>query len=377
MRNFIGAILLALLLAAIAIFLLRGQIARRVGVRFPTGQPGEAALLLPEGFTSNIFAGGLVDPRFMTVGGDGTLFVAERGRDRVVALPDHDGDGRADERIVVAEGLDDPSSLAFRPGTTELYVGETSRVSRLSLDGLTATMRETVVADLPRRRVHTTTTVLFGPDGKLYVARGSTCNVCIENDPRLAAVWIYEPDGSNGRLFMTGLRNAVGLAVNPATSSIWASNNGRDLLGNDLPPDTVHILKDGADAGWPRCHAGDIVDPEFGTGRQSCQNVAQPVLEIQAHSAALGLTFYDGERFPAEYEGNLFVALHGSWNRVPPTGYKIVRARVENDGIVSGIEDFATGWLQPNDDSLGRPVDVVVGKDGALLISDDKGGYIY
>lgn len=374
-------IFLALCLATSALaYLFRHVLIERIGayfdVRPPTGAAGRADLHLPDGFISSIFAEGLDDPRFMTVAPDGTLFVAERGKSRVVALPDQNQDGQADELVVIAEGFERPSSVTFRPGSQELYVGETPRVTRLQLDGLKVISREIIISDLPAQRGHHTTTVLFDQNDQLYVSVGSTCNVCEEDDPHLATVWRYNADGSNGRPYMIGLRNAVGLALNPATGQIWASNNGRDLLGKDIPPETVYILEDGADAGWPRCHAGDISDPDYGSP-SACEGVATPVIKMQAHGAPLGMTFYDNNRFPTDYQEDLFIAFHGSWNRVPPTGYKIVRIPIDAGEIAGSPEDFATGWLLPNDDSLGRPVDIVVATDGALLISDDKGGFIY
>lgn len=381
LATFIGVV--ALLLLGLYLFRepLMEEVAPRFGVRPPTGAAGVTELSLPAGFSSSIFAEGLEEPRFMTVGADGTLFVAERAASRVIALPDRDGDGEADETIVIADGFERPSSVIFRPGTSELYVGETPRVSRLLLDGFQVIERKVVIPDLPAQRGHHTTTVLFDDADKLYVSVGSTCNVCEEEDPRLATVWVYDADGSNARLYMKGLRNAVGLARNPLTGEIWASNNGRDLMGDDLPPETVYILEDGADAGWPFCHAGDIPDPDYGEEGSACAGIAPPAVKLQAHTAPLGLTFYDASLFPAEYQGDLFIALHGSWNRSTPVGYSIVRVPIDNEngkGQVAGeVEDFAAGWLLENFDSTGRAVDVVVAADGALLVSDDKGGFIY
>jgi glucose/arabinose dehydrogenase len=387
LATFIGV--LALLLLGLYLFRkpLIEQLAPRFGVRPPTGAAAPTDLSLPAGFVSSIFAEGLDDPRFMTVGADSTLFVAERGASRVIALPDQDGDGQADEMIVIADGFERPSSVIFRPGTSELYVGERPRVTRLLLDGFKVIERDVVIPDLPAQRGHHTTTVLFDDADKLYVSVGSTCNVCEEEDPRLATVWLYNADGSNGRLFMKGLRNAVGLARNPLTGEIWASNNGRDLMGDDIPPETVYILQDGADAGWPYCHAGDIPDPDYGSPPSippnsggeddACAGVTAPVVKMQAHAAPLGLTFYDASLFPAEYQGDLFIALHGSWNRSIPVGYQILRVPIDNGQVAGEVEAFATGWLLENLDSTGRPVDVVVAADGALLVSDDKAGLIY
>lgn len=175
----------------------------------------------------------------------------------------------------------------------------------------------------------------------------------------------------------SGLRNAVGLAVRPATGELWATNNGRDLMGDELPPETVYVIEDGADYGWPYCHSDDVVDPDLGFDG-ACDGVPEPAVEMQAHSAPLGLAFYNGDMFPEAYRGDLFIAFHGSWNRSVPTGYKVVRLPFENGEPAAAVVDFATGWLdRETGDASGRPVDVLVGSDGALYISDDKGGYIY
>lgn len=367
--------IVALLLLGV-LFIFRQPLLSRLGIRLPSGNPGVTEISLPEGFNMTVFAEGLSDPRFMVVGPDGTVFVAERGKNQVVALPYGDQDEQSGDKVVIAEDLDRPSSLTFRPGTNELYIGETTRVTRLSLDGTQVLERDIVIDGLPGRRLHFTTTVLFGADGALYVSMGSSCNVCLEQDERLAAVSRYEADGTRGRLFTTGLRNAVGLALNPVTDEVWATNNGRDLLGNDQPPETVYVLREGADAGWPRCHAGSIVDPKFGS-KTACEGVAAPVITDTAHSAPLGAVFYTGDMFPEEYRDNLFIAYHGSWNRTPPTGYKVVRVPMEGGEVAGEPVDFASGWLSEDGSSTGRPVGVVVAEDGALLISDDKAGVIY
>ena len=232
-----------------------------------------------------------------------------------------------------------------------------------------------IIADLPAGG-HNTRTVLFSPDwSTLFVSVGSSCNVCDETDPRRAAIVRYNPDGSGEQIYASGLRNAVGITFRPGTQELWATNNGRDELGDDLPPEDIYLIQAGTDYGWPRCHSGRIVDPDFGNP-DACDSVGQPVVEMQAHSAPLGLVFYDGEQFPQEYHGDLFVAFHGSWNRSVPTGYKVVR--IPMDGPTSGaVQDFATGWLRENGSSWGRPVGLAVGADGGLYISDDGGGNIY
>jgi glucose/arabinose dehydrogenase len=330
---------------------------------------------VPAGFRIDVFADGLLGPRFMALSPAGELFVAERGARRVVALPDRDGDGRSDDQIVIADNLDAPSSLAFREDA--LYVGETTQITRLVLDAdWQVVERQVAVSGLPGGRGHSTRTVVFGSDGQMYVSVGSSCNVCLEDDPRRAAVSVYPPQGGEGRVYAVGLRNAVGLVVNPWTGSLWATNNGRDRMGDDVPPETVYVVRDGADYGWPRCHAADIADPDFGEP-DGCDGVEAPVVRMQAHSAPLGIAFYDGEQFPSEYRDNAYIAFHGSWNRTIPTGYKVVRVPVEGDRAAGPVQDFAAGWLGVDGSVRGRPVGVTVGADGSLYVSDDQMGLIY
>jgi glucose/arabinose dehydrogenase len=371
----ISAALIVVLLA-VGVFTQRELIKSLLtGTYFVSTEAGDANLTLPAGFRADVFASGLDAPRFMTVGPDGALLVTERGSGNIVALRDPNGTGKATERTVIASGLEQPTSVDYVGG--KLYVGETSRITRFNLDSvLKASDKTALIPNLPDSGQHTTRTVLVGPDGRLYVAVGSSCNVCNESDPRRAAVWVYQPDGGGGRLFSKGLRNAVGLAVNPWNKQVWATNNGRDLMGDDTPPETINALQDGADFGWPRCHAGDVIDPDYGKAG-SCDGVAQPLVKMQAHSAPLGLAFYQGDGFPAQYRG-LFVAFHGSWNRSVPTGYKVIFVPLDGNGTVSGPpQDFATGWLVSGSKALGRPVGLTVGADGALYVSDDTGGRIY
>jgi glucose/arabinose dehydrogenase len=347
---------------------------------FPARAPSAdvAAIHLPPGFAIDIFARDVAHARFMTLDPRGTLLVSAPRTGRVVALPDADGDGRADAAVPVAEGLDLPHGLAFLDG--RLYVAETGRVVRFEYDPATHRVRgqpAVIVPDLPPRGGHWTRTIAFGPDGQLYVSVGSSCNVCDERDPRRATILRYRPDGSGGRPFATGLRNAVGIAFRPGTAELWATVNGRDWLGDDQPAEYVTRVTEGAFYGWPACHwapaAGLIPDPDHG-GADRCRTVARPSLLYQAHTAPLGLAFYTGAQFPAEYRGSLFVALHGSWNRSVPVGYKVIRVRM--DGPTPVAEDFATGWLAGTRYS-GRPVDLVVARDGALFVSDDSQGVIY
>ncbi len=339
--------------------------------------PPEEPVSLPPGFGITVYARGLLGPRMMAVGPDGQIYVAERGANRILRLPDRNGDGLADGVEVVAGDLNAPSSLAFYKDGS-LFVAETTRVLRLSQpdeNGIFA-KSEVIVGDIPGGAGHNTRTVLFSPDwAYLYVSIGSSCNVCTEEDERRAAIMRFSPDGSGGEVFARGLRNAVGITFRPGTAELWATNNGRDMLGDDLPPETVNLVREGDDFGWPRCHSGRIVDPEFGKPG-SCDGVAAPAVEMQAHSAPLGLAFYSGQQFPQEYRGSLFVAFHGSWNRSTPTGYKVVR--IPFRGNKPGpVQDFAVGWLRPDGTVWSRPVDVAFGPDGSLFVSDDSGGFIY
>jgi glucose/arabinose dehydrogenase len=209
----------------------------------------------------------------------------------------------------------------------------------------------------------------------LYLSVGSSCNVCEEKDPRRAAIWRYNADGSGGEPFAIGLRNAVGIAFHPDSGELWVTNNGRDGMGDDVPPETINQPKLGDDFGWPRCHAGEVIDPQFGS-EGACEGVAQPAILMQAHSAPLGLTFASGDQL-APFSGDMLVAFHGSWNRSEPTGYKIVRIPFESGSATGEVFDIVTGWLLPGGDRWGRPVDVIVAHDGSLMISDDEAGRIF
>lgn len=328
---------------------------------------------LPEGFMIEEFATGLGSPRFMAFSPDGVLFATIIREGEVVALPDKVKNGKSDKKVTFLKGLNSPHGIAFYNGY--LYIGETNQIVRYKYNGIDSKpgKKEIIVPNLLTGG-HFTRTVAFGPDGKMYVSIGSSCNICEEKDKRRAAIVQFNPDGSDVTLFAKGLRNSVGLTWDPVKAEMWASDNGRDWLGDNLPPDEINTVKEGKDYGWPYCYGDRIPDPKF-NDRRRCVNTVAPIVEIQAHSAPLGLTFYDGDQFPEDYKGDLFVAYHGSWNRSVPTGYKLVRIRIK-DGRPEGIEDFATGWLQGTK-VLGRPVDVLVGVDGSLYVSDDRSGIIY
>jgi len=309
----------------------------------------ESRLTLPSGFRIEEFASGFGPTRFMTIDPTGTLLVSTPGRGRVVALPDRNRDGRADTVVTVAEGLELPHGLAFKDG--QLYVAETGRVRRFRYDPATlkASDPTVVVPNLPPGGGHWTRTIAFGRDGRLYVSVGSSCNVCTERDPRRAAITRYNADGSGEARFATGLRNAVGLAFHPETGELWATVNERDWRGDDLPPDYITEVKDGAFYGWPDCFAVGgraVVDRGANGSAERCGRMTLPTIEIQGHSAPLGLAFYTGAEFPPAYRGSLFVAYHGSWNRSVPTGYKVVRVPFKGGRPSGPVEDFATGWRE-------------------------------
>jgi glucose/arabinose dehydrogenase len=344
----------------------------------PRAAPGAGdapPLAVPRGFAVEVFASGLGPPRGLAVDPAGTLVASIPAQGRVIALPDRGG-GRAGPAVTVAEGLRLPHGLAFRGG--HLYVAETGRVLRFLYDpkALAARDPSVIVADLPPGAHHWTRSIGFGPDGGLYVAIGSSCDVCREADPRRASIVRYEADGRGERLFATGLRNPVGLAFHPRTGMLWTTVNERDWRRGGAPPDYLTEVRLGGAYGWPDCYAergAFVPDPEL-RDRRGCEGLTPPTLEVPAHSAPLGLAFYSGTAFPAPFRESLFVALHGSRPELPPAGYKVVRVLVRS-GRPHGIEDFATGWRRDGQ-IWGRPVDVVTGRDGALYVSDDHGGRI-
>jgi len=349
----------------------------------PTDTTGRATALdgklsVPEGFTVQYFAQDLRGVRFMTLGPGGVVYASQPRSGRVIRLPDANHDGVADGVEVVVTGLRQPHGLAFHKGA--LYVANTDGVVRVPIgaNGL-ASGDAVYVNHYDGGGGHWSRTIVFGRDGAMYVSVGSTCNICVETSADRAAVLRFNEDGSGKRVYSSGLRNAVGLAVNPRTGAIWVSQNERDNISpdhQDLPPEEINILTDGGDYGWPYCYGDRRPNPEFNDAARCAKTIA-PALAMQAHSAPLGLSFLDrATSFPADYRGDLLVAFHGSWNRDVPTGAKVVRVHVRNDKPVS-VEDFITGWQDNSGRRWGRPVDVLVAGDGSVLISDDSGGNIY
>lgn len=339
-------------------------------------------LQLPEGFHIAVFADNIDSARMLTFTPGGVLLVSESGEGKVVALPDPQHTGKAARVVEVLTGLNEPHGIAFYEG--KLYVAENNRVRRYDWDETHLKATNPVkLADLPGAGGHSTRSIVFH-GGKMYISAGSSCNACIEKDPRRAAVMEFNPDGSGQKIFAKGLRNAVGIAVNPKTDTVWVTVNGRDRLGDDVPPETIYDLgRDGGDAGWPYCYGDRVPDPNFTKpGENNCASVLEPKVQMQAHSAPLGLAFYEGSMFPADYRNNIFIAFHGSWNRTVPTGYKVVRVKLDDKGQpVGGAQDFITGWLAPGETKhgrwMGRPVGIVFGADGSMYLSDDSAGVIY
>jgi glucose/arabinose dehydrogenase len=335
---------------------------------------GAQSLWLPSGFSISLVGGGLKRPRFMAFDDAGNLLVAAAGAGAVYRYPGADGSIQPTPQPPAAllSGLDEPSNVALSSGY--LYVGETSAISRYRYDAATGSVgaREVVVPDLPRGG-HSTRTVLFGPDGWMYVSVGSSCNICDETDERRAAVLRFAPDGSGYERFAWGLRNAVGLAIQPGSGLVWATVNERDNQGNEIPPDLVTIVEEGQNFGWPGCQPPAARPQEPG---RDCSGITPPTVGIQAHSAPLGLAFYTGHAFPPEYANDLFVVQHGSWNRQPPAAPKLLRIHFDGDQPVSAA-DFLTGWQDTDGNRWGRPVGVIVAPDGSLIVSDDQAGLLY
>jgi glucose/arabinose dehydrogenase len=336
--------------------------------------PVAPALVAPPGFAVTTYAS-VPGARFMAVGPDGSVYVSASGAGRIVRLVD--GNGVADSVVEVASGLDLPHGLAFHKGA--LYVATHDGVVRFALDADgRPTGKPVYVNHYTGGNGHTTRTLVFGADSAMYVSIGSSCNLCVEGDSDRAVIMRYNEDGSNGRVFARGLRNAVGLAVSPATGALWATVNERDnLLPNheDLPPDALDIVRDGGDYGWPYCYGNHTANLEYPSAK--CGPMIPPALGFQAHSAPLGIVFLtQATMFPEKYRADALVAFHGSWNRTIPTGDKIVRVHVVK-GLPVSYDDFITGWQRHDGSRWGRPVDVVVARDGSVLISDDMAGTIY
>lgn len=331
---------------------------------------------LPEGFKIDVFAENIENARSMTLSPNGTLFVGNRKGDKVYALKDTNNDGRADETYVIAEGLDMPNGVAFRNG--DLYVAEVNRIIKFpNIESQLANPPafEVVNDQFPSDYHHGWKFIAFGPDDKLYVPVGAPCNICEKDNPIYSTIMRMNPDGSGLENYAQGVRNSVGFTWHPDTKEMWFTDNGRDMLGDEIPAcELNHAPKAGMHFGFPYCHQGDLADPEFGDKRD-CSEFTAPAQKLGPHVAPLGLRFYSGEMFPAQYKKQLFIAEHGSWNRSSKIGYRISLVTMK-DGQASGYETFAKGWLQ-GEEYWGRPVDIEPMPDGSLLVSDDFANVIY
>jgi glucose/arabinose dehydrogenase len=347
-------------------------------------RPGGAMLRVPPGFVVNEFASGLARPRTLRVAPNGDMFLAESGAARIRVFRAADGAARPAQSAVFAEGLSLPFGIDFwppGPSPRFVYVALSSEVVRLPYrpgDLRASGPAEVVVTNLPTGG-HWTRDLVFSRDGKrMFVSVGSAGNIATEAEEDRADVLVFDPDGAHRRVFASGLRNCTAEAIAPATGALWCVVNERDGLGDDLPPDYATAVREGAFYGWPWYYIGNHEDPRLKRQRVDLAGqVTVPDVLIQPHSAPLGIAFYGGAQFPADYRGDAFVTLRGSWNRARRTGYKVVRARFADGRPTGEYEDFLTGFVASDQAVWGRPVGVAVAHDGSLLISEDGNGTIW
>lgn len=333
---------------------------------------------LPAGFKIEVYAE-VDNARSMAMSPSGILYVGNRNGDKVYAVKDTDGDFKADKKWVIASGLKMPNGVAFKDG--DLYVAEVSRILKYSgIESKLANPPAPVVVNdtYPDKDHHGWKYIAFGPDGKLYVPVGAPCNICESKDEVFASITSINADGSGRELFAQGVRNTVGFTWHPETKEMWFTDNGRDMLGDDIPPCELNYApKAGMHFGYPYCHGGTIKDPEFGSKRP-CKDFTVPAQNLGPHTAPLGLKFYTGSMFPQQYKNQLFIAEHGSWNRSKKIGYRISLVSIQDNSKATKYETFAQGWLDDETQKYwGRPVDVLLLKDGSMLVSDDHANVIY
>lgn len=339
------------------------------------------ALKLPPGFQVNVFAKDLGNARMLAVTGEGVVLVTRPADGKVTALQDKNGDGVAEIRKDVVPDLKEVHGIAIRSG--QIYLATPRQVYRGALDPDGSVQRLQKIGDeLPEGGQHSRRTLGIDDNDQLYISVGSTCNNCEEDNPEHATLLRSKSDGSGRTVFAKGLRNTLGFGWHPQTRELWGMDHGSDQRGDDLPPEELNRLVQGADYGWPFCHSNNVVDaqagnPKQGTKQEHCAKARPPALMYQAHSAPIALAFYTGSQFPAEYRNDAFVAMHGSWNRKPATGYKVVQIHFQN-GKPADFKDFLTGFLSSDGSKqFGRPAGIAIAKDGALLMSDDSQGIIY
>lgn len=329
---------------------------------------------LPAKFNITLYADNVPNARSLALSSSGTVFVGTRRAGKVYALQDRDGDGRAERRFIIASGLNMPNGVAVHNGA--LYVAEVNRILRFDqIESRLENPPKPVIisTDFPTDQHHGWKFIRIGPDGKLYVPIGAPCNVCMEYG--YGVITRLNLDGSEHEIFAEGVRNTVGFDWHPGSKELWFTDNGRDHMGDDQPPDELNrASREGRHFGFPYCHGSDVLDPEFGLGHR-CSEYTPPVQRLGAHVASLGMRFYTGKMFPKDYRHQVFIAEHGSWNRTTKVGYRISLVSLRGNKAVS-YTPFATGWLQ-NESAWGRPVDIEIMADGSLLVSDDMAGVIY
>lgn len=337
----------------------------------------QSAITLPPGFKIEVYASNIQNARSMVLSNKGILFVGSRNAGKIYAVIDTNKDYKADEVITVASGLDMPNGVDIKNG--DLYVAEVNRI--IKFENIENTFRnnpayKVIRDDFPKDRSHGWKFIKFGPDGKLYVPVGAPCNICLrKDDERYASITRMNDDGTDFEVFAQGIRNTVGFDWHPITKELWFSDNGRDMLGDNIPPDELNLApKKGLNFGYPFLHGKNILDPEFGA-QADTSLFTKPVQELGPHVAALGIKFYTGDMFPAQYKNQIFIAEHGSWNRSQKIGYRISLVRLNGNNAIS-YETFAEGWLK-GDSVSGRPVDVELLPDGSMLVSDDYADVIY
>jgi glucose/arabinose dehydrogenase len=339
----------------------------------PGQAPSVAGFELPKGMAMTLYASGLSGPRDLEWVGD-TLLVSEPSQGKVIALTDSDLDGRAEVKDLIVS-LNKPHGLAYHKGW--LFVAEETALNRYTMSPISLEIKfDRKLFDLPKGGRHTTRSIDIDIQGKIFVTIGSTCDVCEETDPYISTVLTSDLNGKDLKVFSRGLRNAVFVKARPGTDEVWVTEMGRDFLGDELPPDEVNVLSEGAYFGWPYCYGNKIWDEKFGKKDQTfCDTTKAPQFELPAHIAPLGLNFINSPLFPKDWQGDLLVAEHGSWNSTVPVGYKVVRLTIKDDKVVES-SDFLTGFIQ-NGKVSSRPVDLEFGNKGELYISDDKGGNVF
>ncbi|MEN2282716.1 PQQ-dependent sugar dehydrogenase [Algoriphagus sp. SE2] len=338
-------------------------------------------LTLPSNFKIDVWAADIPNARAMAISEEGIVFVGNRQEDKVYAVIDEDGDGKADSKFILAEGLQMPNGVAYKDG--DLYVAEVSRILRFRdiKNNLGNPTYEVIYDEFPTETHHGWKFISFGPDGKLYVPVGAPCNICDPEEEIFASITRLDVNAANPKpeVYAHGVRNSVGFDWNPETGNLWFTDNGRDMMGDDIPNCELNrITEAGQHFGYPYWHAGDVKDPEFGDAGGAQSDYIAPAALMGPHNAPLGMRFYEDGMFPDSYNNSIFIAKHGSWNRSKKAGYVVAVEKLDDSSNVTGEEIFIEGWLDDaSQDVWGRPVDVQELPDGSMLISDDMAGVIY